>query len=313
MNKIKYLLPTTFLILLFVFTLSAKEKDEETPQNKFSVNIQYSQTSGFIPAADILWHYTSDIFSSLYGNYYIAAEKKSLENYEKSKYALFSKTFVIGADVIGFYAAKQPALFALSVGVEYKRVKNEEFGYFDLEDSTVTFEDTTQLDMIFPFLKLRIDKYTERVNNRFLFVIYPTYCLFTDQKLFFDPLTLRVYETDSVKWQVPAIELSEEVLFNFSPFGGILISGNFSFWQAKYKSAVLKKRSGKYVFDKVGVTQNFFEYDASMSYVLPFEIAGKIRPKLGAGILGSAEFRENDGRKSTHKDIGYLIVAGFYY
>ena len=308
MNKIKYLF---FILIIFsLFTAFAKD---EAPQNKFSVNIQYSQTSGFIPAADILWHYTSDIFSSLYGNYYIAAEKKSLENYEKSKYALFSKTFVVGAEVIGFYVKKDPALFALSVGVEYKRVKNEEFGYFDLEDSTVTFEDTTQLDMIFPFLKLRIDKYTERINNRFTFVFYPTYCLFTDQMLFFDPLTLRVYETDSVKWQVPAVELSEEVLFSFSPFGGILLSGNFSFWQAKYKSAVLKKRSGKYVFDKVGVTQNFLEYLASMSYVLPFEIAGKIRPKLGVGVLGSAELRENDGRKSTHKDIGYLIVAGFYY
>ena len=308
MNKIKYL---TFILVIFsLFPIFAKE---EEPQNKFSVNIQYSQTSGFIPAADILWHYTSDIFSSLYGNYYIAAEKKSLEDYKNSRYALFSRTFVVGAEVLGFYVKKDPALFALSIGVEYKRVKNEEFGYFDLEDSTVTFEDNMQLDMIFPFLKLRIDKYTERINNRFALVFYPTFCLFTDQKLFFDPLSLRVYETDSVKWQVPAVELSEEVLFSFSPFGGILLSGNFSFWQAKYKSAVLKKRSGNYVFDKVGVTQNFLEYTASMSYVLPFEIAGKIRPKLGVGILGSAEFRENDGRKSTHKDIGYLIVAGFYY
>ena len=308
MNKIKYLIFT--FVIFSLFSLFAKD---EAPQNKFSVNIQYSQTSGFIPAADILWHYTSDIFSSLYGNYYIAAEKKSLEDYKNSRYALFSKTFVIGAEVIGFYVKKDPALFALSIGVEYKRVKNEEFGYFDLEDSTVTFEDNMQLDMIFPFLKLRIDKYTERINNRFALVFYPSFCLFTDQKLFFDPLTLRVYETDSVKWQVPAIELSEEVLFSFSPFGGILLSGSFSFWQAKYKSAVLKKRSGNYVFDKVDVTQNFLEYTASMSYVLPFEIAGKIRPKLGVGILGSAEFRENDGRRSTHKDIGYLIVAGFYY
>ena len=308
MNKIKYLIFT--LVIFSLFSVFAKE---EAPQNKFSVDIQYSQTSGFIPTADILWHYTSDIFSSLYGNYYIAAEKKSLEDYKNSRYALFSRTFVVGAEVLGFYVKKDPALFALSVGVEYKRVKNEEFGYFDLEDSTVTFEDNMQLDMIFPFLKLRIDKYTERINNRFALVFYPSFCLFTDQKLFFDPLTLRVYETDSVKWQVPAIELSEEVLFSFSPFGGILLSGSFSFWQAKYKSAVLKKRSGNYVFDKVGVTQNFLEYTASMSYVLPFEIAGKIRPKLGVGILGSAEFRENDGRKSTHKDIGYLIVAGFYY
>ena len=309
MNKIKYLILIS--VLLSVFALSAKEG--ERPQNKFSVNIQYSQTSGFIPAADILWHYTDTVFSSLYGNYYITAEKKSLENYKNSKYALFSRTFLLGADILGFYAAKQPALFAVSAGVEYKRLKNEEFGFFDLEDSTVTFENTTQLDMIFPFLKLRIDKYSNVINNRFMFVFYPTFCLFTDQKLFLDPLTLRVYETNSVKWQVPAIELSDELLFDFSPFGGILLNGSFSFWQAKYKSAVLKKRSGKYVFDKVGVTQNFLEYTASMSYVLPFEIAGKIRPKLGAGILGSAEFRNNDGSKSTHKDIGYLIVAGFYY
>ncbi len=309
MNKIKHLILIS--VLLSVFALSAKE--EERPQNKFSVNIQYSQTSGFIPAADILWHYTDTVFSSLYGNYYITAEKKSLENYKNSKYALFSRTFLLGADILGFYAAKQPALFAVSAGVEYKRLKNEEFGFFDLEDSTVTFENTTQLDMIFPFLKLRIDKYSKVINNRFMFVFYPTFCLFTDQKLFLDPLTLRVYETDSVKWQVPAIELSDELLFDFSPFGGILLSGTFSFWQAKYKSAVLKKRSGKYVFDKVGVTQNFLEYTASMSYVLPFEIAGKIRQKLGVGVLGSAEFRNNNGSKSTHKDIGYLIVAGFYY
>ncbi|MBO7127245.1 hypothetical protein J6W78_06830 [bacterium] len=309
MNKIKYLV---FIFIIFsLFALSAKE--EAKPQNKFSVNIQYSQTSGFIPAADILWHYTDTIFSSLYGNYYITAEKKTLEKYENSKYALFSRTFVVGADVIGFYVAKQPALFAVSLGVEYKRLKNEEFGFFDLEDSTVTFEDTTRLDMIFPFLKMRIDKYTERVTNRFLFVFYPTYCLFTDQTLFFNPLSLRVYETDSVKWQVPAIELSDEVLFSFSNYGGILLSGSFSFWQAKYKSAVLKKRSGKYIFDKADVKQNFLEYAASMSYVLPFEIAGKIRPKLGVGVLGSAEFRNNDGTKSTHKDIGYLLVAGFYY
>ena len=84
MNKIKYLI---FALVIFsLFSLFAKD---EAPQNKFSVNIQYSQTSGFIPTADILWHYTSDIFSSLYGNYYITAEKKSLEKYEKSKYALF--------------------------------------------------------------------------------------------------------------------------------------------------------------------------------------------------------------------------------
>ena len=223
MNKIRYL--TLIFVIFSLFQLFAKD---EAPQNKFSVNIQYSQTSGFIPAADILWHYTSDIFSSLYGNYYIAAEKKSLEDYKNSKYALFSKTFVIGAEVIGFYVAKKPALFALSVGVEYKRVKNEEFGYFDLEEETVTFEDTTLLDMVFPFLKLRIDKYTERINNRFALVFYPTFCLFTDQTLFFDPLTLRVYETDSVKWQVPAIELSEEVLFSFSPWSIPILTGTLS-------------------------------------------------------------------------------------
>ena len=309
MNKIKYLF---FILVVFSVTaLSAKE--EAKPQNKFSVNIQYSQTSGFIPAADILWHYTDTVFSSLYGNYYITAEKKTLEKYENSKYALFSRTFVVGADVLGFYVAKQPAFFALSLGVEYKRLKNEEFGFFDLKGSTVTFEDTTLLDMIFPFIKLRIDKYSKVINNRFLFVFYPTFCLFTDQTMLFKPITARVYQTDSVKWQVPAIELSDELLFDFSPFGGILLSGSFSFWQAKYKSAVLKERSGKYVFDKADVEQNFLEYAASMSYVLPFEIAGKIRPKLGAGILGSTEFRNNDGTESTHKDIGYLIVAGFYY
>ena len=52
MNKIKHLI---FILIILSFTaLSAKE--ESKPQNKFSVNIQYSQTSGLIPAAYILWH-----------------------------------------------------------------------------------------------------------------------------------------------------------------------------------------------------------------------------------------------------------------
>ena len=312
MNKISKLLSILIIVSAF-FHLYAEEK----PQNKFNVNIQYSQTSGFIPAADILWHYNADFFSALYGNYHITAEKKSLKKYENSKYALFSRTFVVGADVIGFYAVKQPVLFALSAGVEYKRMKNEEFGFFDMENeksvTTVTFDDVTLLDMVFPFVKLRIDKYSKQFNNRFLFVFYPTYCLFINQKNDFKPILERVYESGSQKWQVPAVELSDELFINFSTFGGILLIGDFSFWQAKYKLAVLKERSERYVFDKVDVMQNVIEYDATISYVIPLEIAGTIRPKIGVGISGSTELRVNDGKKSTHKDIGYLLVFGFYY
>ena len=309
MNKIKYI----FLIfIIFDFSLLFAEKDE-TPHNRFNAALQYSQTSGFIPAIDILWHYNEDIFSSLYGNYQVTAEKKSLEKYENSKYALFSKTFVLGSDVIGFYAAKQPALFALSAGIEYKRLKNEEFGFYDTDETSVIFEDTVVLDMVFPFIKLRIDKYSERALNRFQFVFYPTYYLLMNQSCSFKPLILKNYETDFTKWQVPAIEISDEFFFDFLNFGGILLNGTFAFWQAKYESAALKIRSGTYSFKKVGVKQIFLEYSAAMSYIIPLEIAGTIRPKIGIGVSGSTEFRENEGIKSTHKDIGYLVVFGFYY
>ena len=288
-------------------------KEEIKPQNKFNVSLQYSQTSGFIPAIDILWHYNEDIFSSLYGNYQVTAEKKSLEKYENSKYALFSKTFVIGADIVGFYAAKQPALFALSAGLEYKRLKNDEFGFYDTDETSVIFDDTTVLDMVFPFIKLRIDKYSESADNRFQFVFYPTYYLLMNQSCSFKPLVLKKYETDSTKWQVPAIEISDEFLLNFSTFGGILIDTAFSFWRAKYLSAALKVHSGQYSFKKAEVTQTFLEYSAAISYIIPLKIAGTIRPKIGIGISGSTEFRKNEEHESTLRDIGYLIVAGFYY
>ena len=312
MNRISKLILIVIIVSAF-FHLFAEEK----PQNKFNVNIQYSQTSGFIPAADILWHYNDTLFSSLYGNYHITAEKKKLEKNENSKYALFSKTFAIGSDILGFYAAKQPALFAVSAGIEYKRMKNEEFGFFDLENeesvTTVTFDDVTLMDMVFPFIKLRTDKYGKQLKNRFLFVFYPTYCLFISQKNDFKPILERVYESGSQKWQVPAIEISDELLLNFSNFGGILLNGTFSFWQAEYKSAALKERAEKYVFDKVDVKQTFFEYSATLSYVIPLEIIGGIRPKIGIGVSGETEMRVNDGQTSTHKDIGYLFVFGFYY
>ena len=309
MNKIKYI----FLIfIIFDFFLLFAEKNE-APHNRFNAALQYSQTSGFIPAIDILWHYNDDIFSSLYGNYYITAEKKSLEKYENSKYALFAKTFVLGSDVIGFYAAKQPALFALSAGIEYKRLKNEEFGFYDTEETSVIFDDTTVLDMVFPFVRLRVDKYSELADNRFQFVFYPIYYLLMDQSCSFNPLISKAYKTSSTKRQVPAIEISDEFLFNFKTFGGILLNGAFAFWQAKYESAVLKVHSGKYSFKKAEVKQIFLEYSASMSYIIPLEIAGTIRPKIGVGVSGMTEFRENEGRKSTLKDIGYLIIFGFYY
>ena len=312
MNKISKLLSILIIVSAF-FHLYAEEK----PQNKFNVNIQYSQTSGFIPAIDILWHYNDTLFSSLYGNHHITAEKKKLEKYENSKYALFSKTFAVGSDILGFYAAKQPALFAVSAGIEYKRIKEEEFGFFDMENeksvTTVTFDDVTLLDMVFPFVKLRIDKYSKQFNNRFLFVFYPTYCLFLNQKNDLKPILEHVYESSSQKWQVPAIEISDELLFNFSTFGGILLNGAFSFWQAEYKLAVPQKSKELYVLKKVIVNQTVFEYSATLSYVIPLEIIGGIRPKIGIGVSGGTELRVNNGQKSTHNDIGYLLVFGFYY
>ncbi len=309
MNKFKY------LILIFsifsVFSLSAK--GTETPQNKFNVSINYSQTSGFIPAADILWHYNDTIFSSLYAEYYVSAEKKTLAKYENSKYAVFSRNFVLGSEVLGFYITKQPALFALSLGLEYKRMKDEEFGFFDIGSESVTFDDTILKDMLFPFLKLRIDKYSESIDNRFSLVFFPTYCLLLEQEIYFKPLTTHGFSSSSTKWQVPAVEISDELFFKFSIYGGILLNGNFSFWQAKYESAVLEKNRETYRYGKADVTQRFIEYSAVMSYVIPFEIAGAVRPKIGVGILGSAEFRNNDGTKSTNKDIGYLFSFGFYY
>lgn len=311
MNKISKLILIPIIISAF-FHLFAEEK----PQNKFNVNIQYSQTSGFIPAIDILWHYNNTLFSSLYGNHHITAEKKKLEKYENSKYALFSKTFAVGSDILGFYAAKQPALFAVSAGIEYKRIKEEEFGFYDTKDEepvTVTFDDTRLLDMVFPFIKLRTDNYGEQVKNRFLFVFYPTYCLFINQKNDLKPILEHVYESSSQKWQVPAIEISDELLFNFSTFGGILLNGAFSFWQAEYKLAVPQKSNELYLLKKVVVNQTVFEYSATLSYVIPLEIIGGIRPKIGIGVSGGTELRVNDGKKSTHKDIGYLLVFGFYY
>ena len=311
MNKIK-LLSLAFIIFSFFLLVAS---DEETPQNKFDVNLQYSQTSGFIPNIDLLWHYNDNYFSSLYANYYISAEKKSLEKYEISKDAYFSKQFVLGSEILGFYLAKKPALFALSLGFEYKRIKDEEFGFFEMsENLNVTFDETTLKNMLFPFMKFRIDKYSEHINNRFLFVFYPTYCLLIEQNALFKPLTERGHKSKSSKWQVPAIEIADEILFNFHKFGGILLDGSFSLWQAKYKSLVLEQTSdNKYQYGKADVKQTVLEYSLSMSYIIPLEIVGMMRPRIGVGFSGSTEYRENAGKKSTHKDIGYLFIFGFYY
>ena len=309
MNKIRFLLLA--VIVMCFSALSAK--GNVTPQNRFNVDIRYSQTSGFIPTGEILWHYNDKVFSSLYGNYFVSAEKKTLAKYENSRYALFSRTFVLGSEVIGFYVAKRPAFFSLSLGLEYKRMKDEEFGFFDIGSDTVTFEDIILKDMLFPFLKLRIDNYSENVDNRFSLVFFPTYCLLLDQEIFFKPLTKYGYDGNSSKWQVPAVEVSDEVLFKFSKYGGILLNAAFAFWQAKYESAVLEQGEETYRYGKAEVEQNFIEYSVSMSYVIPFEIAGTIRPKIGVGLSGSVEFRDNDGKKSTNKDIGYLFLFGFHY
>ena len=310
MNKIKYLVFLSILCCTF-FVLA--KGDEEGPRNKFDIALQYSQTSGFIPAVDVLWHYNDTFFSSLYGNYFFSAEKETLPNYKNSKYAVFSKNFVLGSDVIGFYLAKNPALFALGFGLEYQRVKNEEFGFFDMDEKTVTFEDNIWLNLLLPFVKFTVDKRSKIVNNRFLFAFYPSYWLLLDQKIYFNPLVSRTHTSSSSKWQVPAFEISDEILIDFNTFGGILLNGAFSFREAKYTSAVLQKFEDGYGFGKAEVRQRFLEYSFTMSYVMPFEIVATIRPKIGVGLFGSAEFRKNGEKTSTNKDIGYLFVFGFHY
>ena len=310
MNRIKLL---AFLCVFFsLFFISAKDEGEG-PRNRFDVALEYSQTSGFIPAVDILWHYNETFFSSLYGNYFISAEKKTLRNYENSKYAVFSKNFVLGSDVLGFYFLKNPVLFALSFGLEYQRVKNEEFGFFDDNASgkTVTFEDRIYQHLLLPFIKFTSDKRSKIINNRFLLVFYPSYGLFLEQNICFKMLVSSEHTANSSKWQVPAFEISDEVFFNFHSFGGILLNAAFSFRQAEYTTAVPQKTYDG--FGEAEVRQRFLEYGVTMSYVIPLEIAGTIRPKAGVGLSGSAEFRKNGGKNSTNRDIGYLFVFGFHY
>ncbi|MBP5406482.1 hypothetical protein J6Z19_04960 [bacterium] len=310
MNKIKYLVFLSVLCCTF-FVSAAGE--ENKPHNRFDIALEYSRTSGFIPAADVLWHYNDTFFSSLYGNYFFSSEKKTLSNYENSKYAVFSKKFVLGSEVLGLYFLKNPALFALSLGLEYQRVKNEEFGFFDVSETTVTFEDTIYQNLILPFIRLTADKHSKIVNNRFLFVFYPSYCLMLEQEIYFNPLFSRKHTSDSSKWQVPAFEISDEILIGFNNFGGILLNTAFSFREARYTSAVLRKLEDGYGFGEAEVRQIFLEYGFTVSYVIPFEIAGTIHPKIGAGLSGSAEFRKNGGKKSTNRDVGYLFVFGFHY
>jgi len=310
MNKIRTLL--SFIILFQFFILSAY--DGEKPQNRFNVNLKYSQTSGFIPSIDFLWHYNEKFFSGLYADYFVSSEKNTLEKYENSKYAVFSKEFVVGSEIFGFYIEKKPALFSLSIAFEYKRTKNDEFGFFDIgKDQTVTFDDTILLNMLFPYLKFRIDKYSEQIDNRFILAFYPTYCLLLEQEIFFKPLTAKGYKSNSSKWQIPAVELSDELLFKFKKFGAVQLAANFAFWQAKYESAVLRQNKDTYYYGKADVKMSFIEYSVAMSYIIPFEIAGTVRPKIGIGLDGSAEFRVNGQTESTHKDIGYLLIFGFYY
>lgn len=312
-----------FLLLSFLFaSLSAENydtgKDPEKPDgdinsNRFNIDLSYVSSSGFYPSLDLLWHYNPLYFSSLYGSYTLQSEKKSLQEYEGSKYAVFSKTFQVGAEIFGFYLLRRPAFIALSFGLEYKRVKNEEFGFYDTESATVNFENDVTLHTIFPFLRLRADKEKGRIQNNFALTFFPTYYLMMKQESRFKPIIQTENINESDDFQMPAAEFSDEFFLDFKQFGGLLMSGSLLVWQAKYNSTVIKQNNNSYSYAEAGIRQTFIEYWASVEYVIPFHIVAAIYPKLGIGFSGSTEFRENDGKLTRFKIRGYVLTFGFYY
>ena len=312
-----------FIFVLLFASLSAgetpangeaeKNPEESANSNRFNLNLSYVSSSGFYPSLDILWHYDPNYFSSIYGSYTLQSEKKSLKGYDGSKYASFSKTLQVGAEIFGFYALRQPAFIALSFGLEYKRIKTEEFGFYDIKTATVNFENDVTIHTIFPFLRLRADKETSRIQNNFALTFFPTYYLLMKQESLFRPIlpTKNINESDDM--QMPAAEFSDEFFIDFKQAGGLLISGNLLVWQAKYISTVLKQKEGSYSYGTAKIKQTFVEYYAALEYVIPFHIVAGIYPKLGIGFSGSTEFRENDGKPTKIKVRGYVLTFGFYY
>lgn len=313
------------LFLLFLFlsaSLSAEKYDADETQgrpdgdvnsNRFNLNLSYVSSSGFYPTLDLLWHYNPLYFSSLYGSYGLQSEKKSLKEYAGSKYAVFSKTLQVGSEIFGFYPLRRPAFIALSFGLEYKRVKSEEFGFYDTNQTTVNFENDVTLHAIFPFLRLRADNKSGMINNNFALTFFPTYYLIMKQESMFKPILPQKNTNESDSFQMPAAEFSDEFLLDFKQAGGLLISGNLLVWQAKYVSTVLKQKESSYSYGTAKIRQTFVEYYAAVEYVIPFNIVAGIYPKLGIGFSGSTEFRENDGKPTKIKVRGYVLTFGFYY
>ncbi|HPM48147.1 MAG TPA: hypothetical protein PL056_13865 [bacterium] len=303
MGKIKIL----FIAVIFLnfFNLTSDDAD---PQNKFNLNIEYNKSSGVMPSLDVLWNYNSFVFSSIYAGYYTKSEKKRLENFTESKYSIFSNTIVVGGEIVGFYVTKSPFIFAISIGGEYKRILTEEFGYFLLNDERVIFENNIKLHTFFPFLEITIDKKSEYVENRFNLSFFPSYFLNFNQDISFKPIITGKGKKSSNNWQVPALEISDDLIFNLKVFS-ILLSADFMIWQAKYTMQTLRNSESGYFYGENDIKQTFLEYSVSINVILPFKIVGNVRPMVGIGYSGSTVYFDEE--KKQYND--YILNIGMYY
>ena len=282
------------LISLSFFSLYSEETANASSKNRFIVQIEYRQSTGLIPSLDLLWHYNDTFFSSVYGNYYLESEKKTLDSFEKSKYSVHTNTLRLGADLFGFYIVKSPLFFSLSFGGEYKKTGREEFGYFVLEEEYVIFQNDVNINTFFPFMKLILTVFGNSYSNRFEVSFFPSYLLHVSQDIFFRPLIENNADVTSSSWQKPAVEVFNDFIIPTS-LSNILIRASFFVWNAEYDLKVLEKNDSGYYFGEKRIKQTFLEYSVSANLILPFDISGGTRPYLGVGYNGSMTY--SSGKK----------------
>jgi len=298
----------TLLLAAIFLSFSYLISDDTDPQNKFDLSIEYNKSSGVMPSLDVLWNYNNFVFSSIYAGYYAKSEKKKLENFSESKYSVFSNTIALGSEIIGFYAVKSPVIFAISIGAEYKRILTEEFGYFLLDSTNVIFENNIKLHTFFPFLKIAIDKKSKYIENRLNISFFPSYFLNFNQDISFKPIMANKGKKSSNNWQVPALEISDNLIFHLKIFS-ILLSTDFLVWQAKYSMQTLKNSESGYFYGEAKIKQTFLEYSASLNIILPFNIVGNVKPMVGAGYSGSTVFLDETSKQYND----YILNIGMYY
>lgn len=303
------------LFFIYVFTASSL-----FASSKLDVHTDYDrETHDNMPTFDYNWAY-NEMFSSgiLYKNSKVL-DISSIPGYNKSLDAVSAKEWLWRFNLLtALWRPVSNLDFQFGMLPEYRKIKKQEFGYFQISTPTPTlvdFRNNVTIEGFFPYFRVGMEFKNDLIETFSYADTFPTANLKVSQDVTFDPIVSKKGSVSDSKMISPGAELTQEITLKTSKliFFDIYAEGKYSVWTAKYDVNQLKYSSATSTFHlaKTSIRTRYIDKSIAVRFIFNAEIFGNVTPYVGAGYGWSTTKDLDEGNSVKSK--GSVLNFGFKY